>query len=175
MRPGQTLLVNGASGGVGTFAVQVGRLMDAAVTGVCSADNLDYVQALGAQNAIDYRQEDFTRSKQLFDVVFDAAAKSSYRQSRRVLRSPGMYITTVPSANSLLWQVATSLTRRRCRHVLVRPRGDDIQLIAKLLEEGDLRPVVQDVFPLAAADQAHRLSQEGHMRGKLVLSTSAEE
>jgi NADPH:quinone reductase-like Zn-dependent oxidoreductase len=170
LQAGQDLLINGASGGVGTFAVQLGKAMGAAVTGVCSGDNLDYVRQLGADRVIDYRREDFTSMQRVYDVIFDAAAKSSYWQSRRVLKPRGCFVTTVPSASSVFFRVVTALAGRRCRHVLVQPRGEDLRLIVQMIDEGKIRPEVQQAYSLAEASTAHEVSEAGHVRGKLVLS-----
>jgi NADPH:quinone reductase-like Zn-dependent oxidoreductase len=167
---GSDVLINGAAGGVGTFAVQIGKTLGARVTGVCSTGNLEFVTELGADRVIDYTGEVFTAGDHRFDVVFDAVAKSSFSASRGVLRPYGVYVTTVPSLKTLLLAAVTRLAGgRRCRNVLVRPRGDDLRHLKGLVEEGKLRPVVQQVYPLEQAAEAHRVSEAGHVRGKVVL------
>jgi NADPH:quinone reductase-like Zn-dependent oxidoreductase len=173
LKPGHELLVNGASGGVGTFAVQVGKALGAMVTGVCSDKNLDYVRELGADRVIDYREKDFTSLERVFDVIFDAAAKSSYSKCRRILSPRGCFVTTVPSAGSLFSRVTTMLSQQRCRHILVRPNGKDLSWIARMIEEGRVRTEVQQVYPLNEVAAAHTASETGHVRGKLVLSINA--
>ncbi len=169
LQVGQDVLINGASGGVGTFAVQIARVLGANITGVCGASNIDYVLQLGAGRVIDYREEDFTRQERTYDVVFDVAAKSSYMKCRRILKGYGRYITTVPSGRSLLLQVVTHLGKRRCLNILARPSGADLRSLANMIEEGKMRTEIQHTYPLANAAEAHRVSQEGHVRGKLVL------
>lgn len=168
--PGKDVLVNGAAGGVGTFAVQLAKILGARVTGVCSESNLDFVRDLGADRVIDYQRQDFTRQPQQYDVVFDAVAKSSYWKCRSILKRRGRYITTVPSVGSVFSQALTTIFGRRSHNILARPNGRDLQYIAGLIEDARLRPIVQDVYPLEEAARAHRVSEEGHVRGKLVLS-----
>lgn len=145
----QAVLVNGASGGVGSFAVQIGKAMGAKVTGVCSETNLDLVRQFGADQVVDYHREDLTAGSQKYDTILDAVAKSSYWKCRRVLRPRGCYIRTVPSIGSMTFQWLSLLLGRRCRNILVRPRGEDLQQIAQMMTDGKLRPVVQEVYPLA--------------------------
>jgi NADPH:quinone reductase-like Zn-dependent oxidoreductase len=148
----------------------VGKALGAMVTGVCSDDNLDYVRELGADRVIDYRDKDFSSMERVYDVIFDAAAKSSYSKCRRVLSPRGCYVTTVPSAGSLFSRVTTMLGKRRCRHILVRPNGEDLRWIVRMIEEGRLRTEIQQVYPLNQVATAHAVSETGHVRGKLVLS-----
>ncbi|MEZ6097743.1 MAG: zinc-binding dehydrogenase [Pirellulaceae bacterium] len=156
--------------GVGSFAVQIGKAMGANVTGVRSESNLDFVRQLGADQVIDYHCEDFTNRPHRYDTILDAVAKSSYWKCRRVLRPHGCYIRTVPSIGSMTFQWLSLFLGRRCRNILVRPRGEDLQQIAQMMADGNLRPVVQEVYPLEEAATAHRVSEAGHVRGKLVLS-----
>lgn len=166
---GQEVLVNGASGGVGTFAVQIGRILGARVTGVCSASNADLVRELGAAHVIDYTRDDFTTQEQQYDIVFDAVAKSSYWRCRRILRPHGCFITTLPSASTLLLQLFT-WRGRRCRTMLARPDGEALQFLVQKIGDGELRSVVEQTYRLDQALTAHQVSQAGHVRGKLVLS-----
>lgn len=169
LQSGQHVLVNGASGGVGTFAVQIATALGAEVTGTCSESNLDLVRDLGARHVIDYRRHDFVRSDRRYDIVLDAVAQRSYRECRRVLKRGGTYITTLPSARSLFSQLASWFSGKKCKNVMVQPRRDDLELLAKLIDAGEVRPLVQEMYPLEDAAAAHRTSEEGHVRGKLVL------
>jgi len=170
VKDGHEVLINGASGGVGHFAVQIAVLLGARVTGVCSGENLDFVRQLGAEEVIDYRREDFAKREQTYDVVFDVAAKCTYRQCRRALKPHGRYVTTVPSAGNLLQQALNLVSRRDCKTMLVRAKGDDLRQIAQWIAEEKVRPVVQRTYPLEEAAAAHRASEAGHARGKLVVS-----
>jgi NADPH:quinone reductase-like Zn-dependent oxidoreductase len=133
---------------------------------------LDFVRRLGADQVVDYRREDFTDGPQKYDVILDAVAKSSYWKCRPVLRPRGSYIRTVPSIGSMAFQCLNLFLRRRCRNILVRPCGKDLQQIARMMADNKLRSVVQEVYPLEEAGTAHRVSEAGHVRGKLVLSIS---
>jgi NADPH:quinone reductase-like Zn-dependent oxidoreductase len=169
---GDEVLINGAAGGVGMFAVQLGKLFGARVTGVCSTRNVPFVRDLGADDVIDYTQDDFTQSgaRYHFDIIFDAAAKSSYRACRPLLKRDGNYIDCLPSPSSLFFQAWTSLTRtRRCRNILMKVRSADLEYLSRLLEAGDLRIAAYDVLPIEDVAKAHELSELGHVRGKLVL------
>jgi NADPH:quinone reductase-like Zn-dependent oxidoreductase len=167
---GSDVLVNGASGGVGTFAVQIAKALGAHVTGVCGTANLEFVRELGADKVVDYTAEDFTHADHRFDVVFDAVAKSSFSASRRVLRPYGVYVTTVPSPKTFLLALVTRLAGgKRCRNILARSSGDDLRQLKELAEDGKLRPAIHHVYPLEQAAEAHTVSEAGHVRGKLVL------
>lgn len=170
VRPGASVLVNGASGGVGTFAVQIAKALGAEVTGVSSTRNLDLVRQLGADQVVDYTRDDFTRQDRTYDVVLDAVAKSSFRASRRILKPRGRYVTTVPRTADILYQVLTRPFRgRQCLTVLAKRSADDLQQLKELIESGQVRVVIDQVFPLEQAAQAHEVSEAGHARGKLVL------
>jgi NADPH:quinone reductase-like Zn-dependent oxidoreductase len=173
---GQRILVNGASGSVGTAAVQLARYLGAHVTGVCSTDNLALVRSLGADAVVDYTREDFTRSGQTYDVVFDVVARSSFGRCRPVLSPAGVYLTTFPSPSAMLRMLLTRRSRGR-RTVFMatglRKAADkvrDLELIRSLMEQGKLRAVVGRTFPLAATAEAHRYVEAGRKQGVTVLT-----
>jgi 2-desacetyl-2-hydroxyethyl bacteriochlorophyllide A dehydrogenase len=167
---GQRVLINGASGGVGTFAVQLGKVFGAEVTGVCSTANVDLVKELGADQVVDYKTQDFTRDQRKYDIVFDAVAKSSFVACRRILKTKGHYIRTVPSPSHILFRGLTKVWRRKlCQTIWVSPSGHDLRFLKDLIENGKVRPIIDQVFPLKDACKAHELSQAGHVKGKLVL------
>lgn len=168
--PASEVLVNGASGGVGTFAVQIGKDLGGRVTGVCSGQNADFVRGLGATQVIDYTREDFTRSVHRYDIIFDAVAKSSYWKCRHLLKNGGTYITTLPRMGSLFSQLASTILRSRCRNIIVRRFGEDLKLLSQMIEEGKVRPIIQDVYPLDDVAAAHLTSESGHVRGKLAIT-----
>ncbi len=164
------VLINGASGGVGSFAVQIAKTYGADVTGVCGPNNLELVGQLGADRVIDYTKVDFIRENRHYDIVLDAVAKRSYPECRRVLKPRGHYISTVPSAKQFLHQAWTWLLRGRRSHTFfARPNGSDLLDLKDLIESGKLRPIVDRVYPLTEAGIAHAASEGGHVRGKLVL------
>lgn len=167
---GSKVLINGAAGGVGTFAVQLAKAFESDVTAVCSATNVEFVRELGANHVIDYQRDDFTQSDSQYDIVFDAVAKSTYLKCRSILKPTGIYITTVPSLQSSLFQSLPRLCLpKRCRIILVRRSGSDLRTLQELIDQHKVRPVVQQTFPLVNAAEAHRQSEAGHVRGKLVL------
>jgi len=176
LQAGQDVLVNGASGGVGTFAVQIAKALGARVTGVCSEKNIDLVRQLGADDVIDYRRNDFTRADRRWHIVLDAVANRSFWSCRGVLTPHGRYVNTLPYPKHLLAHAATLagaltlLGRRRAYTMWARPNHDDLRQMAQWIDEGQVRPVLDEVFPLEEAAAAHRKSEGGHVRGKVVLN-----
>jgi NADPH:quinone reductase-like Zn-dependent oxidoreductase len=166
---GSDVLINGASGGVGTFAVQIAKALGARVTGVCGPTNLEMVAGLGADRVIDYTSDDFAEMGDRYDVVLDAVAKRSYPACRRVLKPGGCFVTTLPWPKHYLWHFLTLFGRRRSRVIMVRPNGDHLRRIAAMIEKGQVHPVIDRVLALEHASEAHRQSETGHSRGKLVL------
>ncbi len=179
VQPGQRVLVNGASGGVGTFAVQLAAAMRCYVTGVASGPNLELVRSLGAHDTIDYTREDFTRLDQRYDVVFDVVPNKSFPRCRRVLNRGGVYITTLPGVQPAAWGLATRLGGlvgygKRCHFLMMKPRGADLEILNQYIDAGQVRPVIDRVYPLHALSEAHRYSEAGHVRGKLVIQVSSD-
>jgi NADPH:quinone reductase-like Zn-dependent oxidoreductase len=178
LQPGQKVLVNGASGGVGTFAVQIAKTMGAHVTAVCSTRNVERGELLGADRVIDYTQEDFTRSTERYDVLFDVAGSRSWREYVRVLAPTGVFVMAgVPMANSVLgpighivrMRLGALLARRRAVNFMARVTKDDLEALRDLLEDGKLNPVVERRYDLGDAADALRQMGEGHAQGKLVV------
>ena len=163
------VLINGASGGVGTFAVQLARIFGAEVTAVASARNTGLLEELGADHAIDYEEEDFARHEERYDVIFDVVGNRSFGECRRALRPGGVYVTTEPGPRSYLNQVLTLPSDKKARVVLVKPSGRDLSLLKQLFEAGRLRVVLDKVYPLEEAAQAHAHAQSDGARGKIVL------
>jgi NADPH:quinone reductase-like Zn-dependent oxidoreductase len=164
------VLVNGASGGVGTFAIQIAKMFGAEVTGVCGPSNVELVQQLGADRVVDYTKTDFTQEGRQYDIVLDAVAKSSYTACRRVLKPKGHYISTLPSPKQFLDLGLTWLLGGLRSHTFfARPDGSDLRHLKELIESGKVRPVIDRTFPLEEVAKAHELSQAGHARGKIVL------
>jgi len=175
VQPGQTVLVNGAAGGVGSFAVQLAVAAGAKVTGVCSRDNLDFVLGLGAADVIDYRAESFLDSCRRWDVIFDAIGRETWARCRNRLARAGRYLTTVPKRADILAALATSLSGRvfreapRCALILARSRGDRLEAVSRLIEAGRIRVHVEEVFGLEETAVALARSRTFRTRGKLVL------
>lgn len=167
---GSRVLVNGASGGVGTFAVQISRAMGARVTGVASGRNADLVRGLGADEVLDYTRENVTSGEARYDAILDAVNVLSFRNVRRVLRPNGVFVTVNPFIGRLSpgW-LARLRDGRRIESVLVRPEGGDLQQIGAWIGAGEVRPVIDRSYPLADTMEAHRYSESRRARGKLVL------
>ncbi|MDQ4106746.1 MAG: NAD(P)-dependent alcohol dehydrogenase, partial [Actinomycetota bacterium] len=169
------VLINGASGGVGTFAVQLARIFGAEVTAVCSARNLELTRELGADHTLDYTEEDFTRRAGLYDVVFDVVGNKNFLACRGTLRDGGIYVTTEPGPRGFLWQALTLPgENRKARVVLVKTSGRDLSLLGDLLGTGRIRVVLDRVYPLEEAAEAHAYGEAGHSRGKVSLRMTGE-
>ena len=172
IQPGQKVLINGASGGVGTFAVQIAKSFGAEVAGVCSTRNLNMVRSIGADWVVDYTQEDFTQNGQLYDLIFDAVAKRSFSDCKRALKPQGIYITTEFSpalALGGLWKSITG-SKRMIPLPPKPPNKTDQVFLKELLESGKVAPVIDRCYPLNEVPEALRYLAKGHARGKVVIS-----
>lgn len=175
VRANQVVCVNGASGAVGTAAVQLAAHLGAEVVAVCSASNADLVRSLGAARVLDYAADDLTAQVAVFDVVFDTVATSSFRRCRQALVPTGVYLTTAPSPVAAVQTLLTRRTRRRRVRLAftgLRPQADkaaDMAYLLQLAVEGAIRPVVDRSYPLAQAAQAHRYIDTRRKRGVVVL------
>jgi len=175
LQPGQSVLINGASGGVGTFAVQIARALGARVTGVCGPKNVGLVRSLGAEMVLDYTKEDFTAPGKAYDVILDAVAKSSFANCRKALAPAGTYVTTLPNVDVLIQGMVLlpllSLVGQcqRALTLFAKARWQDLEYLASLADEGKLKPVIDRVYPLDQAGAAHDQSESERTRGKLVL------
>lgn len=178
IQPGQKVLINGASGGVGTFSVQIAKALGAEVTAVCSTRNVEQARALGADHVVDYTREDFTRSGRRHDVLFDVAGSRSWRACARVLE-PDATVLLVggPKANRLLGPIGHMAAmklgalrgRRKATFFLAKFEQGDLATLGELLESGKVKSVVERRYELAEVADALRHLGEGHARGKLVL------
>lgn len=182
-RPGQRVLVNGASGGVGTFAVQLAAALDAEVTGVCGTDNTGLVRSLGAAHVIDHTREDFTEGRVRYDVILDNVGNRPLRRLRRVLTPTGTLVANgggppgrvFGAVGSTLRLVAAgALARQRLRVILPSvpggPAREDLLAVTALLETGRIAPVIDRTHPLTATAEALRHVERGHARGKVVIT-----
>ena len=172
IQPGQKVLINGASGGVGTFAVQIAKSFGAEVTGVCSTRNLDTVRSIGADHVIDYTQEDFTKTEQLFDLVFDTVAKRSFSDCKRVLSPKGIYITSEFSPGLALQNQWISITDSKKMVPLPPkpPNKKDLVFLKELLETGKVAAVIDRSYKLSEVPEALRYLEQGHTKGKILIS-----
>jgi len=173
VQPGQKVLVNGASGGVGTFAVQIAKACGAEVTGVCSRRNLDLVRSIGAEHVIDYSREDFTESEQRYDLILDQVANHSLSDCRRALAPQGKYIPN--SGHAGLGYIVKALlvslfVRRQGRTFVAIPNSEDLIALKELIEAGKVTPVIDRTYPLSETPEAFGYLDEGHARGKVIIT-----
>lgn len=176
IREGHRVLINGASGGVGTTAVQVAKAFGAEVTGVCSTRNLEMVRSIGADHVSDYTHEDFTQLGRRWDLLFDLVGNRPLPACRRVLTPDGIYLSSMASLGRIFNVLLTARFVRR-RQVLVPPDPTqaDLLTVAELLESGKLKPVIDQRWTLEQIPDAMRHQGEGHTQGKSVVRLRAEE
>jgi len=175
IQPGQKVLINGASGGVGTFAVQIAKSFGADVTGVCSTSKLDMVRSIGADQVIDYTQEDFTQNRQRYDLILDIGANRSLSDYKRALSPKGIYVLAGFSMAAMLRVMSLgplfSMTGSK-KFVVLMPKLDPKAMVfmKELLEAGKVVPVIDRRYPLSEVPEAIRYLEEGHARGKVVIT-----
>ena len=174
VKPGQKVLINGASGGVGTFAVQIARVLGAEVTGVCSTRNVDMVRSIGADHVIDYTQEDFTESGQRYDLILDQVANHSLSDCRRALTPEGIHIPNSGHSGMgyIVKAYVSSLFVRQQGRPFVISNNRDLVVLKELIEAGKVKPVIDRTYPLSETREAFRYLNEGHARGKVVINVS---
>ena len=176
IRSGQRVLINGASGSIGTAAVQLAVHFGAHVTGVCSTANVDLVKSLGADEVIDYTKEDFTQNGQIYDVIFDTVGKSSYARCKGSLAEHGVYLNPVlglPLLLQMLWTSRTGGKKAIFMATGLRPASEkkqDLAFLTELVEAGELRAIVDRRYSLEQAAEAHRYVETGHKRGNIVIT-----
>ncbi len=177
IEPGDHVLVNGASGNVGPFAVQIAKSFGAEVTGVCRTSKMDFVRSLGADHVIDYTSEDFTQGARRYDRILDVAARRSIFDSRRALSRKGVYVWVGGSGVSLLQAlvlgplISVTGSRKMALMLWWKPFNlDDVASLTQMVEAGKLRPVIDRRFPLSEVPAALRYLDEGHARGKVVIT-----
>jgi NADPH:quinone reductase-like Zn-dependent oxidoreductase len=185
VRPGQKVLINGASGGVGTFAVQVARALGAEVTGVCSGRNAELVRSLGASHVVDYTKEDFTRSGARYDVILDIADTHSISDYRRALTPTGTLVslgaaggpgeqagTAAIMFGTTKAFVLSAFIRQNLRLYVARSSASDLDALREMIEAGKVRPVIDRRYALAEVPDAIRYVETGHARGKVVVTVA---
>ena len=178
VQPGQRVLINGASGGVGTFAVQIAKSFGANVTGVCSTRNLDMVRSLGADQVIDYTREDFAQTGQRYDVMLDLVGTRSLSDCRRALTPRGTYVVVgvkdmgrwLGLGRQIKALLLSPFVRQRMRVFVVRHNREDLAVLKELVEAGKVAPVIDRRFALSDVPDALRYQGEGHARGKIVIA-----
>lgn len=181
VQPGQKVLINGASGGVGTFAVQIAKSFGADVTGVCSTRNVDLVKSLGADHVIDYTKEDFTKSDQKYDVILDNVANHTLSENRHVLTPNGRYVLIGGGGVNeqgligalklpLKAFVYSKFVSQKMGMMMADANHNDLTILADMMQSGKLKPVIDRTYKLSEVPEAIRYLEEGHARGKVVIT-----
>ena len=179
IQPGNKVLINGAAGGVGTFAVQIAKTFGAHVTGVCSTRNIDMVRSIGADEVIDYTQNDFTTNNQRYDLILDCVGNHSFSECRRVLNPDGRYIGIGAPHDASMIVILAQMIKDLLLSVFISQKAvpfiakssqDDLTLLGELIATGKLKPVIDRCYSLSEARDAVRHVEEGHARGKVVIT-----
>jgi len=173
LQRGQKILINGASGAVGAYAIQLATYFGAEVSGVCSTANVALVQSLGADHVIDYTKEDFTKSGQAYDVIFDAVGKSSFSRCQGALTQKGMYLSTVPTLGVVLQMLRTSLfgsKKAKFATAGLMQNKDNLTFLKDLVEAGTITSVIDRRYPLEQTAEAYRYVEKGHKKGNVVIT-----
>lgn len=180
MQPGQRVLINGAAGGVGTFAVQIAKAYGAHVTGVCSTRNVDLVRSLGADQVVDYTQEDFTQGGQRYDLIVDNVGNRALRHLRRALTPKGTLVLVGakrdgwllgPLRLPLRLLLVARFVGQRLSFFIAKLLNTDLVILKELIEAGKVTPVIDRTYPLSETAEAIRYAEAGHARGKVVITT----
>jgi len=172
LQRGQKVLINGASGGIGSMAVQLAKHFGADVTGVCGTPRLEFVKSLGADRVIDYTKEDFTQNGETYDLIFDILGRSSFSQVRRSLKPNGIYLLASFKMKALLQMLWTSITGGKQKVIcsFANETSESLTFVKGLVEEGKIKAIVDKRFPMEQAAEAHRYVEGGHKQGNVVIT-----
>lgn len=173
LKPGQHILINGGSGGVGTAAIQIAKAMNAEVTSVSSRRNFELCQSLGADHCIDYNETPIAQIDKQFDLFFDVFGNQSFAPSRKLLKPYGRFVGTIPNFKLIRQQFASLVLSQKASLVVVKSKRKDLGQIAHWIDSGLFRPVVDQVFPIQEVKQAHEYLQTKRARGKVILSLNS--
>jgi len=174
LKPGQKILINGASGSIGSAAVQIAKHFGAEVTGICGTPRLEFVKTLGADKVIDYTKEDFTQNGEKYDVIFDILGKSSFSQNKNSLNENGIYLLASFKTKQLFQMLLTSISGGRKVICSIAPGSlNDLILVKELIEEGKIKTIIDKRFPLEQTAEAHRYVEEGNKKGSVVINSEA--
>ena len=171
IQPGQKVLINGASGSIGSAAVQLARYFGAEVTGVCGTPRLEFVKALGADRVIDYNKEDFTKNGQTYDLIFDILGKSSFSSCKNSLKQTGIYLLASFKMKQFFQMLWTSTTgSKKVISALSSENSKDLILIKELVEAGKIKSIIGRCYPLEQTAEAHRYVEKGYKTGSVVIT-----
>ncbi len=169
-KAGQSILINGGSGGVGSFAIQIGRAHGLEVTAVCSSQNTAFCKELGADHVINYDRDSIASAGRKWDIFFDVVPNMNFKTTRPLIHSTGHYLSTLPGPFTMLIAPVMNLfSGRKAHSIIIKSRTADLAALADLYQSGQLKPVIQEVLPLSEGRKAHEISERGRVRGKLVL------
>ncbi len=169
MKGGDKVLINGASGGVGLYALQIANALGAEVTAVCSGKNMNLAKEFGADKVIDYTQADFTQGDEVYNIVFDVVGNKSLIACKSVMAADGIYITSQPGPKEFVNSLWSLFSRRKSKVIMVKPSGRDLQILGDLVEAEQLRSHIDKVYPLSEVAAAHEHSESNRVRGKIVI------
>ena len=171
MQAGHKVLINGASGGIGSVAVQLAKYFGAEVTGVCSTPRVAFVRSLGADKVIDYKNEDFTQTGETYDLIFDVLGRSSFSRCKNSLNQHGRYLSVSFKTGKLLQMLWTNFFRNKkviCALAMEKP--EDLSFIKDLIEAGKIKSVIDKTFQMDQAAEAHRYVESGHKKANVVIT-----
>ncbi len=173
LQPGNHVLINGCSGGVGLSGLQIAKALESRVTGVCSGKNLELGKKMGADHIIDYTDEDVLKEKNGYDIFFDAVGNQSFSQVKETLKPHGIYVTTLPSFQSMiLGPLINLLGSKKFKKLLVKPCSKDLAALKEMAENGKLVPVLEKVYSMDQIREAHTRSETGRVVGKVVVKVA---
>jgi NADPH:quinone reductase-like Zn-dependent oxidoreductase len=173
IQKGQKVLINGASGSIGSFAVQLAKYFGAEVTGVCSTKNIELVKSLGADKIVDYTKEDFTKTGDTYDIIFDTVGKSSFTHCKKVLKEKGKYVVTVMTLTGVIQSFLTKFgNRKKVIFAMSLNKTGALNFIRTLIEEGRLKTIIDKQYPLKELPSAHEYVEKGHKKGNVVITLS---
>jgi len=172
LQRGQKVLINGASGGIGSMAVQLAKHFGAEVTGVCGTPRLEFVKSLGADKIIDYTKEDFTKNGETYDLIFDILGRSSFSRVRGSLKPDGIYLAASFKMKALLQMLWTAITGSKQKVIcaFANETAESLEFVKKLVEEGKVKAIVDKSFPMEQAAEAHRYIENGYKKGNVVIT-----
>ncbi len=173
VQPGDKVLIIGASGSIGTYAVQLAKHFGAEVTGVCSTQNIELVQSLGADRVIDYTQEDFTQRGEMYDIIFDTVGKRSFSQCKGVLKENGRYLPTTGLKNNFLHIWTAIFGNKKVVSGMSVEKNAALVFLKELIEADKLQIIIDRRYPLEQIAEAHRYVENGHKKGNVVITVAA--
>jgi NADPH:quinone reductase-like Zn-dependent oxidoreductase len=169
IKSGDKVLVNGASGSLGTYAVQLAKYYGAEVTGVCSTNNVELVKSLGADFVVDYKNEDFTETGETYDFIFDTVNKSSFSRCKNSLKENGKYLATFPLPVMIDVLKTSIMSNKKAVFAVAKERYQDLEFLCKLIEEDKIKPVIDRTFSMEQISEAHRYVEQGHKVGNVTI------